>query len=61
MNTPKPEVSKRKPRRIKEGSRIYERMANEEARNWCQIRPCRDCGGPVNDGYCCNRCGSRNP
>lgn len=61
MNTPKPEVRKRKPRMIEEGSRTYERMANEEAKMWCQLRPCRDCGAPVNDGYCCNRCGSRNP
>lgn len=25
------------------------------------VRPCRRCGGPVLDGYCCERCGSEEP
>lgn len=25
------------------------------------IYPCADCGNPVVDGYCCGRCGSRDP
>lgn len=52
---------KRNLKRIIPYSSAYERLANQEARMWCQLRPCKDCGGPVNDGYCCNRCKSFNP
>ncbi len=39
----------------------WERLANAEARNYVTIKPCRDCGGPVIDGYCCNHCDSVLP
>lgn len=48
-------------RRINPESRYWERLANELARSRVQIHPCRNCGGPVRDGYICNRCGCRNP
>jgi hypothetical protein len=40
----------------------WERLANELALRFApRIYPCAHCGGPVVDGYCCNRCGSSNP
>ena len=40
----------------------WEKEANALARSWCwNIKPCRDCGHPVMDGYCCGTCGSTNP
>lgn len=51
-----------KPRRIKEDSRTYNRMKMEEALSYCPpIKPCRDCGAPVIDGFRCWRCKSYNP
>jgi hypothetical protein len=52
----------RKPRRIEPYTPAWERLANAEARCFCpRIYPCGECGGPVVDGYCCNRCGSSEP
>jgi len=62
-NMPKqthPELKHRK-KVIEPYTAAWERLANAEARQWCEIKPCRDCGGPVNDGYCCPRCGSEKP
>lgn len=40
----------------------WEKMANSLARGFCPtIHPCKDCGGPVVKGYCCDRCGSGMP
>jgi len=39
----------------------WEKLANSLARSIVNIRPCKDCGGPVVKGYCCGRCGSRDP
>jgi len=53
---------KPKPRRMKPHTPQWERMANELARGYApSIHPCRHCGGPVVDGYCCERCGSATP
>jgi hypothetical protein len=48
-------------RKIEPHSPEYERLANAEARSRVQMYPCADCGGPVINGYCCERCGSTNP
>ncbi len=55
------EQKEKKPRKMKPYTAAWERLANEKARSWVQIHACRDCGGPVVKGYCCNRCGSSNP
>ena len=40
----------------------WERAADQEARRFApQVKPCRDCGGPVVKGYCCQHCESVNP
>lgn len=40
----------------------WNRMANSLARSFAPpIHICRDCGGPVIQGYCCTRCRSINP
>ena len=26
-----------------------------------EVYPCKDCNGPVIDGYCCDNCGSSDP
>jgi hypothetical protein len=40
----------------------WNKLANIVARNFAPpIRPCRECGYPVVDGYCCGRCGSTRP
>lgn len=42
--------------------RAYERAANELARSYCpRLYPCRKCGWPVADGYCCQTCGTGTP
>ena len=50
-----------RPKMMNPETRRWERLANELARSRVAIRACLDCGGPVVDGYCCHRCGSRNP
>ena len=40
----------------------WERMANSLARDYAPtIKPCKECGHPVIDGYCCGFCKSVNP
>lgn len=52
----------RKPRKMEPYTPAWERLADQEARNFApEIKPCRDCGGPVVSGYCCDRCGSTLP
>jgi hypothetical protein len=54
------EKSKKK-RKIKPYGKTWEREANNLARSWMQIKPCKDCNHPVINGYCCSYCGSVNP
>lgn len=54
-------AKERKVRKIEPYTRKWEKLANELARTYQQIKPCRDCGHPVLDGYCCQTCGSSNP
>jgi hypothetical protein len=51
----------RKPKKIEPNTKVWEKMANELARTYLDIRPCRDCGRPVINGYCCTYCNSNNP
>lgn len=51
----------RKIRRINPYTPKWEKLANQLARTWVIIRPCRKCGYPVIDGYCCGTCGSNEP
>jgi len=56
------EEKKRKIRKINPFIRKWEKMANELARGYCpEIKPCRECGYPIVNGYCCETCGSNNP
>lgn len=50
-----------KVRKIKPYTRKWENLANNLARTYIKIRPCRECGYPILDGYCCQTCGSNNP
>jgi hypothetical protein len=61
LETVMAEVKTRKPRKLKPYTKAWEALANAEARAYVTIRPCRDCGGPVVDHYCCDRCGSGDP
>jgi hypothetical protein len=54
-------AKERKLKKIEPYTRKWEKMANELARTYQQIRPCNDCGRPVLEGYCCQFCGSNNP
>ena len=52
----------KKPRYMEPYTATWKRMANEIARSYApQIHDCGACGGPVAKGYCCQRCGSRDP
>lgn len=51
----------KKIRKIKPYTRKWEYFANELARSLVLIHPCKECGWPVQHGYCCGRCGSNNP
>lgn len=56
------EIKKRKIRKIEPYTLKWEKLANNLARSWCHnIKPCRECGYPVVDGYCCDTCGSSMP
>lgn len=40
----------------------WEKLANQEARNFApEIYPCKHCGYPTLHGYCCNGCGAGDP
>ena len=44
------------------GVRQYRLAALQEAVTFCPpIYPCKDCGWPVVNGYCCTTCGSSDP
>ena len=61
MDEHKEAKPKRLPR-MDRNSPQWERKANELARCFApSIHACVDCGGPVINGYCCERCGSTNP
>lgn len=51
----------KKLRYINPDGREYQRLAVQLALSRVQVYPCRDCGGPVIKGCCCERCGSTNP
>ena len=55
------ETKTRKVRKIEPYSNRWEKLANELARTYTNIRPCDHCGHPVMDGYCCGTCGSNQP
>jgi hypothetical protein len=57
----KTEPKKPKARKIQPYTKDWQNMANNLARSWVTIKPCRDCGYPVIDGYCCQTCGSVEP
>jgi hypothetical protein len=49
-------------KKYKPNTPAWERKANSIARSWAPpIRPCKTCGYPVVDGYCCNNCGCIDP
>ena len=52
---------KRKLKKIEPNTLAWEKMANDLARSWVEIHPCKDCGRPVINGYCCSFCESVNP
>jgi rubrerythrin len=40
----------------------YQRTKIALMQSWCpEIYPCKECGYPVIDGYCCQYCGTNNP
>lgn len=50
------------PRKMKPHTRAWWNAANALARSYApRIYPCAHCGGPVADGYCCQRCGTDDP
>ena len=52
----KPKVKKMTPY-----TRKWIALAGRVARDYVSIYPCAECGGPVVQPYCCQRCGSSNP
>ena len=42
-------------------SKEWEELANQLARDWVKIYPCKKCHYPVVDGYRCDHCGDANP
>lgn len=48
--------------RLEPHSEEYERLRIRLLTTWGPpTAPCKDCGGPVIVGYCCDRCGSIEP
>lgn len=55
-------TKQKKTRKVIPFTKKWEKEADQLARSWCwNIRPCRKCGHPVHDGYCCSFCGSDTP
>lgn len=55
-------MKQRKVRKVKPYTRTWEKEATELAVSWCPpIHPCKDCGHPVIEGYCCSFCKSSMP
>lgn len=48
-------------RKIKPHTKKLEKLADNLARTWVFIHPCRECHYPVIDGFCCPTCGSNSP
>lgn len=49
-------------KKIKPHTQYWERRADELARSFAPpIAPCRHCGYPVVEGYCCTYCKSGTP
>lgn len=44
--------------KMKAGSKAYNAEAIELALSNITILPCKKCGHPLRDGYCCGHCGS---
>lgn len=51
----------RKVRRINPYTPKWEKLANELARSYQDIKACKHCGYPVLSGYCCPTCKSNEP
>lgn len=52
----------KKPKMLKAYTPEWEKQANIQARSYCPpIYPCKECGYPVIQGYCCNNCGCSDP
>lgn len=55
-------MKEKKITKIEPYSDIYYRRLNQVARDFCpRIYPCKKCGSPVADGYCCTYCGDNDP
>lgn len=39
----------------------WHRAAYAKLKEYHNVYPCRECGGPVVERYCCGRCGSDEP
>lgn len=59
--TPQQELEERKIKKMKPYTQEWHKAAYALLCSALNVRPCRDCGYPVIEGYCCNRCGSTNP
>ena len=47
--------------KMKEYSKAYIKEAANIALSNITIKPCKQCGHPVREGYCCGHCGSESP
>ena len=47
--------------KMKEYSKAYNKEAIEFALCEIELFPCKTCGHPVRDGYCCGHCGEIDP
>ena len=53
---------KKTTKKIKPFTTAWCKIAAYVASNYApQIFPCKECGYPVADGYCCGNCGSAEP
>lgn len=51
----------KKVQKIDPNTTAWDKLANGLARSLVPIKPCKECGYPVVDGYCCGACGSTSP
>ena len=54
-------MKEEKIRKIEPYTVKWEKLADNLARSLHYIRPCKHCGYPVLDGYCCGTCKSTTP
>lgn len=52
---------KKKIKKMDTNSQEWKDAVYRLARDFLDIKVCRDCHGPVINGYCCTRCDSVNP